>query len=86
MFIASRTRCLSWAAMSNHAKYFPTLGNGARPKFRIGGEMLDGYGRGRTICPDCPDFVLKSRGSAKPIDTPCPDRPDLPRPFLTCTG
>jgi len=29
MFIASRTRCLIWAAMSNHAKYFSASGNGA---------------------------------------------------------
>ena len=29
MFIASRTRCLSWAAMSNHAKHFSASGNGA---------------------------------------------------------
>ena len=29
MFIASRIKCLSWAAMSNHAKYFEKPGHGA---------------------------------------------------------
>ncbi len=49
-------------------------------------ETQDGMKRPDTICPDCPDFVLKSRDSANPIDTPCPDCPDLSRLFLTCTG
>lgn len=50
------------------------------PKLR---QLLDGIAHHRTICPDCPDSVLKSRGSANPINTPCPDCPDLPRLFLT---
>jgi hypothetical protein len=31
------------------------------------------------FAPTCPDKVLKCRGGCKPMNTPCPDCPDMPR-------
>lgn len=45
----------------------------------------DGDGRLRPICPNCPNSVLNSWGSANPIGTGCPNCPNLPQLILTCT-
>lgn len=48
--------------------------------------MRNGLERYRTTCPNCPNSLLKSWGSANPIKTLCPNCPNLPQVFLIYTG